>query len=125
MLYQLRTHEDMDECEHQPRFSFVLLNFSVHYELIASNILFHSPPIHFGWGDFQWQVFFFFDFLISYWKCGSVFYEMTDLSKWDHSPWSVNSISVKTQRLNICFHLSLEENQFRVDLSVFLSNVIN
>lgn len=41
-------------------------------------------------------------------------------SKPADSPWSVNSKSVKTQRLNFCFHLSLEENQFHVDVLVMV-----
>lgn len=35
-----------------------------------------------------------------------------------HSPRSVNGISVKTQRLDVGLHLSLEEKQVQVDLPV-------
>lgn len=45
-----------------------------------------------------------------------VSYEKIELGKSDHSPWSVYGISVKTQRLNICFHLSLDKNQFHADI---------
>lgn len=38
------------------------------------------------------------------------------LSKWIYWPWSVNGKSVKSQSLNICFHLSLEENPVMMNL---------